>query len=358
MISGTFTNVKISGVACAVPERVIKASEHIEEFGSDVVEKFVKMVGVKERHVSDSNQTSSDLCFVAAKNLMQSLNWEPSSIDALIFVTQTPDYLSPSTACVLHKRLGISENCVAFDINLGCSGYVYGLFTVGSIMQSPAINRVLLLVGETSEFISTKDKAMAMMFGDAGSATALEKTVDSKINYLLKTDGNRYDTLIVPAGRRRNPVGDSKPKQRDDGSITSDFNIWMNGQDVFNFTMSDVPKAFKEFYDCFGVTADDFDFFIPHQANLFIQRHLAKKIKVPLEKMPVSIDRYGNTSNCSIPITLIDMCTNNKVGDRLKLLVSGFGVGLSWGVVSFEVDSCSCLPMIQTNDYYLDAFRP
>jgi 3-oxoacyl-[acyl-carrier-protein] synthase-3 len=358
LAKGTFKNIKIKGITSAVPERCIAAHSYCEHFGLDVVNKFMMSTGIKERHVAEDNQTASDLCYVAANDLLYKLGWDPQSIDVLIFVTQTADYRVPSTACILQKRLGILENCISFDVNLGCSGFVYGIFTASSFLQNSFLDRALLLIGDTASYICDEDKSTAMMFGDAGSAIALEKIAyDEIIRFLLKTDGNRYNSLIVPCGGARNPIGDPIPKFREDGCKRSDYHSFMDGTEVFNFSITDVPRTIKEFNSIFNKTIDEYDYCILHQANLFMLNYIAKKIKLPLEKLPISLDRYGNTNGSSIPITLCDLCNKTAVKDRISILASGFGVGLSWGVLSFEIESSVCFPIITTADYFKEAFH-
>ena len=294
MANGILKNVEIKGIACAVPERIVNNEDYFETFGEESVLKFINMTGVKTRHVAIDEQCSSDLCYIAAKNIMEKLNWEASSIDALILITQTPDYAVPATACVLQHRLGLSEDCIAFDINLGCSAYVYGVWQAATMISTQNINRVLLLVGDTSNFgINQNDSATAMIFGDGGSATALEKSEGKEIKYFLKTKGSGYKSIMVPAGHAR-----SRSKTITDASA---YDLSMNGADVFAFTITDVPKALTTFMSEYSIEKNDIDMFVFHQANLYILKHLAKKLGLPSEKVPISIDRYGNTSGESIP---------------------------------------------------------
>ncbi len=345
MATGVIKNVEVKGIACAVPERIVKNEEYNEKFGAENVEKFIKMTGVKQRHVAMDEQCASDLCFVAAEKLLDKLKWEASSIKALIMITQTPDYAVPSTACVLHHRLGLDEACLAFDINLGCSAYVYGLWLAASIISTQNIDRVLLLVGDTSNFgINQSDSSTAMIFGDGGSATALEKSPGKEIKYFLNTKGSGYKSIIVPAGHSR-----SRSKA---SSQASDYELSMNGMEVFSFTITDVPKSIKGFMSEYGINKDDIDMFVFHQANMFILKQLAKKLGIPMEKLAISIDEFGNTSGESIPITLVHTLGEENSKEKIKLFLCGFGVGLSWGGIYLEADKSICLPMIYTSEYY------
>lgn len=345
MASGILKNVEIKGIACAVPDNVVKNEEYYGVFGEQSVQKFINLTGVKKRHVALDAQCTSDLCYCAATRLMEKLAWEPSSIDALILITQTPDYAVPASACVLQYRLGLSEDCLAFDVNLGCSAYVYGVWLASVMIASADLRRVLLLVGDTSNFgINQNDSATAMIFGDGGTATALERSEGKEIKYFLKTKGSGFKNIIVPAGHAR-----SRSRTVAD---TSEYELAMDGSAVFSFTITDVPRTLKHFMSQNNIEMNDIDMCVFHQANLFILKHLAKKLNLPPEKMPVSIDRYGNTSGESIPLTLVDALGGSEEEGTVKLLLCGFGIGLSWGGIYLEMNRSACLPMIYTNDYF------
>lgn len=344
MATGILKNVEIKGIACAVPQRIVNNEDYFGVFGEESVRKFMKMTGVKTRHVAMDEQCTSDLCYVAAKSLMEKLSWEPSSIDALILITQTPDYAVPATACVLQYRLGLSDDCIAFDINLGCSAYVYGIWQAATMIATQNINRVLLLVGDTSNFgINPTDSATAMIFGDGGTATALERSEGKEIKYFLKTKGSGYKYIMVPAGHARGrgqTITDAK-----------DYDLSMSGADVFNFTITDVYKALSNFIKEYSIGINDVDMYVFHQANLYILNHITTKLGISREKVPISIDRYGNTSGESIPLTLADALGGEESDDNLKLIMCGFGVGLSYGGIYLEMKKSACLPIIYT-DYY------
>ncbi len=345
MATGILNNVDIKGIACAVPEPVKKSEEYTDIFGEENIQKFINMTGIRTRHVAVEEQCASDLCYVAAKKLMEKLDWEPSSIDALLLITQTPDYAVPATACVLQHRLGLSEDCIAFDINLGCSAYVYGIWLAATMISTQDINRILLLVGDTSNYgINPNDSATAMIFGDGGTATAIERTEGKSLKYFLKTKGSNFKTIIVPAGRAR-----SRSRMDID---PVEFGLFMNGSEVFSFAITDVPRAVNGFMQKYGIDKKDVDMYVFHQANLFILRHLAKKLNIPMEKLAISIDRYGNTSGESIPLTLVDALGGVEEPGKIKLMLCGFGVGLSWGGIYLETDKSICLPMIYTNDHF------
>lgn len=344
-----FEGVKITGLACAVPTHVDDIYDFIDVFGSDVVEKVISTTGVKKRHSVDENQTNSDLCYVAAEKLIAHKGYSKDSFDGIVLVTQTPDYARPATSHVLHTRLNLSNNCMAFDINLGCSGFIYGINIVASMIRSGALKRVLLCCGEAHTCLSPKeDKSSAMLFSDAGSAVILESGEDT-IHTLLKADGTGYRAILTPGLNARVKVDL-------DNFDYEKVKETMDGGAVFEFSIFQVPRAFKEFFKKFDTNIDYYDYCILHQANLFMLEHIRKKIKLPKEKMPISIDRYGNTSSVSIPLTIADLCYRKNVKEKIKFIASGFGVGLSWGVADFIIDKRDVLPIIETDEYFKEAF--
>lgn len=346
-----FSNIAIKGIACAVPTTEVDIERFSSVFGDETVQKFQKMTGVKKIRVASQEQTAADLGFVAARELAKLKGIDLQSIGVLIFVSQTPDYILPSTACVLHKRLGLSEECLAFDINLGCSGYVYGLQTVCSCLQTSNIERALLIVGDTlSKKVSPQDRSAAMLFGDAGAATLIEKAEDvAPIEASYRTNGKDYRAIIIQGDACRNPNASKERVEYGDRNIRSDCELYMKGTDVFNFTITEVPKLIKSYLDRGNV----YDSVILHQANVFIFKQIAKKCKLPMDKFPISMDRFGNTSVASIPITLADMY-GDKNSKSLKTLLCGFGVGLSWGVVDVQLETDDILPIIATDDYFTE----
>jgi len=338
------SNVKIAGISAAIPEHFRSRVDDEAIFGKEVVAKIQQHSGVLSRPVTLSGLCASDLCFAAAERLLENLNWHRESIDALIFVTQTPDYVLPATSCVLQERLGLTKRCAAFDVNLGCSGYVYGLWLAGQILASSSMGRVLLLVGDTiSRIVSPMDRAAAMLFGDAGSATALESTDDeAPMLFELGTDGRGRDRLIVPAGSFRRPHTDltQRRTEREGGAMRSDEDLFMDGAEVFSFAIREVASLIKNVLSHADWSKESLDALILHQANEFILQHLAKRLGLPREKVPSTLENYGNTSSASIPLTMVV-----SLGERLKvsaqrLVLAGFGVGWSWGAVGL-----SCGPM-------------
>ena len=349
-----FKNIKISCVAAAVPTQVVTGEDFYTQFGEEAVKKFQESTGVKQFRKTKEHQTASDLCYAAAESIINSKGVNRDEIGALVFIAHSTDYRRPATACVLHKRLGLGKDCVTYDISLGCSAFVYGLNVVCSMMQNSDINKALLLCGESlTKMINPKDKSVAMLFGDGGSAVLLEKTEgESDIKGILKTDGSGYKAIIAPAGGFRNINATTEDFVWPDGNTRSLYNTTMQGEDVFAFTISAVPRTVKEFFEKTGTTVDNYDCLAFHQANQFISQMLCKKLKATPEKMPICLDRYGNPSAPAVPMVICDAYGNDEEDKELNFLMCGFGVGLSWGVCSAKVNVKDILPIIETDEVF------
>jgi 3-oxoacyl-[acyl-carrier-protein] synthase-3 len=272
-----------------------------------------------------------------------------STIDVLLFLSQTPDYKIPATAPLLQDRLGLPNTTASLDLNLACSGYVYGLSTAFAYASQQGINRVLLLVGETfSKITSPYDKVNWPLYGDAGTATLIEKGDYYDSYFELMTDGSGSKALIIPAGECRNPttVENLQITEREDGNKRSDHQIYMDGMDVFNFTLRVVPKAIKNMLAALSIQADDIDYFMFHQANKFMIDFIVKKLKIDTAKVPYCIDRFGNTSSASIPLTIVSELAG-KIRENEKIILCGFGAGLSWGTVYTELKNCTISSLVE-----------
>lgn len=352
-----FKDIKIAGIASAIPTEIVKVDSFNSLFGEETVRKFKTMTGVEEFRKASNVQTASDLGFAAAERLIKEKDIDKKRIGALVFVAHSHDYRRPATACVLHKRLGLSKECAAYDINLGCSAFVYGLQSICSLMAFSDIEIGLLIVAETlTKIVNPLDRSAAMLFGDGGSAIILEKKENSgSIEGLLRTDGNGYRAIIAPAGGFRNMNASKESMIWSDGNERTLYNTNMNGTDVFNFTISDVPIAIKDFFMNTKTCVDDYDCFALHQANKFIHKQISKKLKIPIDKMPLSLHKYGNTSAPAITLTLCDTYGGVK-GESIRTLMCGFGVGLSWGVVSANINTDDILPVFETDNYFEEGF--
>lgn len=349
-----FNNIKVSGVASAVPTEIVKVSDFASQYGEDYVTKFSASTGIKQFRRTKPHQTASDLCFVAAEKIISEKEVQREEIGALVFVAHSTDYRRPATACVLHKRLGLDKNCVAFDISLGCSAFVYGMQVVCSMMANSDFNKALLLVGESlTKMVNPKDKSVNMLFGDGGAAILLEKTEQvSTIKGILKTDGTGYKAIIAPGGGFRNIDAPTQDFTWPDGNVRSLYNTNMQGDDVFGFTISQVPRTIKEFLAKTEVDINSYDCLAFHQANKYISQMLCKKLKCSEDKMPLCLDRFGNTSAPAIPLVLCDTYGSVDEDKELRVLACGFGVGLSWGVCSLTINPKDVFPIVETDEIF------
>ena len=356
MPSFSFNNIRIAGIASAVPTKVVKSTDFNDKFGEEAVQKFVDMTGVKEHRESFDHQTASDFGYVAAERLLTEKNIERDSIGILLFGAHSTDYRRPATAGVLHKRLGLSKDCAAFDVGLGCSAFIYCTQVAASMLECSDAKRALIIVGETmTKMIYPEDKSAAMLFGDGGAAILLEKTEEENVLAgKVCTDGSGYRAIIAPAGGFRNLEDSHEPMVWADGSTRTLYNTNMNGTDVFSFTVTKVPKTIKEFLKETEQEVEQFDCLAFHQANQFIHQQLAKKLKADINKMPLCLDRYGNTSAPAIPLLLSDVYGADIENKELNVLMCGFGVGLSWGVMSAKINTADILPVIETDDYFAE----
>lgn len=342
-------NVHIRGISSCVPSKVIKNETLTDVFQKEELEKIINSVGILERRIAEKEVTASDLCFKAAENLLNQLEIDRNSIDVLIFMSQTGDYKIPATASILQERLGLSQDCACFDVSLACSGYVYALTTAFSYLNLEGIQRVLLLDGETfSKIVNPKDKTNALLYGDAGTATLLEKQKGSDFYSLLKTDGSGWGAVNIKSGGCRNLSTDASfvEYEREDGSIGNDNQVYMNGIDVFNFTMKVVPKSVKEILEKYQFELADMNKIVFHQANKFMTDFFIKKLKYPAENVPYSLQKYGNVSSATIPLT-ISSELHSWESDSKKVLMSGFGAGLSWATAIVDLKNTQILKPIE-----------
>lgn len=332
------SGVRITGIASAVPEAVAGVEELRAGFPDADVDKITKSIGVITRHIADAETTTSDLCLAAARKLLADTQIDPNEIDLVVFVSQTPDYILPATSCVIHGHLGLRRECAAFDINLGCSGYTYGLWTVGHLLKSSGMRRALLLAGDTvSKICNPADKSVMPVFGDAGTATLLEADPTAEpIAFALGTDGKGVENLIVPAGgfRQARTAASGEAAVCADGNVRSQDDLYMNGAEIFAFTLREVPALMAEIFAASGWSIEDTDYFVFHQANDFMLEHLRKRLKVPADKFVKSLGDYGNTSSASIPLALNHKLKESLQSGPKKLVLAGFGVGYSWAAAA------------------------
>lgn len=348
MIKSSFKGIKISGICAAVPDNYVSLEECAEgkiKSGEFNLAKYIKSTGVTGKYICKENQTSSDLCVAAAERLIAEKGIDRSEIGVLVYVTQTPDYFRPATACVLQHRLGLSTACVAFDVNLGCSGFCYGVNIASSLLNSSNSKKALLLCGDVAAQTfdrQYKDLEICNLFGDSGCAALVEKTDSNNdtLSVYSATDGSGFKSIIVYGGYSRHPLMAVEPQ--------------MDGIEVFNFAVDRAPEMLKAYMADMGTTPDDYDKLVLHQANIYIMKQVTKRCGFPPEKMAVSIDKFANTSSVSIPLTIANDYGEDNSDSEKRLLTCGFGIGLSWGVVEFSIAPKDVLPVIYTNEWFDD----
>ena len=324
--------VKITNIDYYLPDKVVTNDQLAEQFPDWSSDKIEKKIGIKERHIVKEDETALDLALKAAEKVFN--NYDKDKIDFLMLCTQSPDYYLPTSACVLQNKLGLKTEIGAFDYNLGCSGFIYGLAMAKSLINSNIAENILLITSETySKHIHPKDKSNRTIFGDAAAAIVIEKLEEEYIGeFVLGTDGSGYKNLIVPNGGLRNKYNPNA-KEIDDGSgsIRTNNNLYMNGPEIFNFTIKAVPKVVSETLEKNNTTLEGVDYVIFHQANKYMNEYLRKKINIPKDKFYLNILHTGNTVSATIPIAIKDCLNNNIIKKGDKVLLLGFGVGYSWG---------------------------
>ncbi len=349
MVFSRYENIKISAIAASVPEEEVDIAAKLNDPEEDprFIKQFIKNTGIKARRKSGYNQTAADFSYSAAKQIMDAGYYKPEEIGVLINITQTPDYRTPATALTLQKRLGLSKDCLAFDINLGCSGFVYGVSLVASILETSTAAKGLVTVGDTlargrMHMKMKRSSNTGLLFGDASAAILVEKDADYSFCSALMSDGTGHKALSSPYNAWRHPVGPE--------SIPGDDIA------VFNFTISEVPAILREYMEKTGTTVEEYDELVLHQANMMILKNIAKRVGMPMEKVPVCLDRFGNTSGCSVPLAIVDRYGEKTEDREVNLLTSSFGIGLSWGVVGFKINVKNILPLTVGKDTYDDGY--
>lgn len=346
-----FSRVGITALSACVPKNIINNYEYTKYFSPQEVKEVVDKIGVYERRFADSSTTSSDLCFTATEKLIADNNINKEEIDLLIFISQTPDYRMPATSVILQHRLGLPSSTIAFDINLGCSGFIYGISVAYSMMSNTGLRKALILNGETrSKVYSAKDRRTAFIFGDAGVAALVEKNKEFDETIIsLNSDGSREDLIKINAGGYRNPSSPETLKEKvvdEYGNIRTEEQGYMNGGDVFTFVNREVPRDILNTLKFANRDKDSFDYIVFHQANSFINSHVAKKLKLNTSKIPSSIEKFGNTSSVSVPLTIVSELKDKMVG-RKSLLLSAFGVGMTWATAIVPFIDCKISDIVE-----------
>ncbi|MFT5780251.1 MAG: 3-oxoacyl-[acyl-carrier-protein] synthase-3 [Crocinitomicaceae bacterium] len=338
----TVSNTKIAGISGAIPKNTV-SNRDLNGLSGEEIDLLIKTTGIEDRRVASKSLCASDLCITAAEKLINSLNWNKADIEVLIFVTQTPDYILPGTSMVIQDRLGLSTSCMTLDINQGCAGYVYGLSTIASILSASKLKKGLLLVGDTiTKLLKEDDNSTVPIFADAGTATALEYDSSAEeMHFNLQTDGSNYDAIIIRDGGARNPI-DGNPEM-------SEVHMKMKGHDIFTFGLREVIPNLEVLLNHAKKQKEEVDYFLFHQANLLLNESIRRKFGIPKEKTPITLNKFGNTSCATIPITLISEIRDKISGKNLQLVLSGFGVGLSWGSAFINISDIECSELIEVD---------
>lgn len=345
MSLSTLHNVRFAGMATCVPKRVFHNVNDAPPKIRSERERLVRNIGIYTRRICPDWQTFSDLAFDAAEKLLAELQWNKGDIDALIVVTQSPDYLVPATAIILQDRLQLPQTAIAYDVNLGCSGYPFGLHLIGSMIAAGAIKKGLLLVGDRSA------KEKDPLFSDAGTATALEFDPSAPpMHFDLNSDGSGYQAIILPVGGHRVPaeVSDLIEYRDEDGFLRRGADLILDGPAVLSFSTQRVPPAVEKLLTHVSVSKDEIDYFIFHQANRMINETIRKKLRLAEEKVPSTLREFGNTSGASLPVTMTVCLRDALEKDKRKLLLCGFGIGLSWGSCILDVEKAVFPALIES----------
>jgi 3-oxoacyl-[acyl-carrier-protein] synthase-3 len=344
MAGGKVEQVALAGIACAVPANVRNLQDEAAVFGEDHMEQFYRRFGVRQRHEAPEGMCTSDLCVHAANRLLDQLDWDHDSIDLLLFVSITADYITPTTSCILQDRLGLPKSCATMDITHPCSGFVYGLWTAANLLSTGNLRRALVMVGDTvSRMVSRFDRS-GPLAGDGASVSAVEWDPNAApMAFEMGSDGGGAKFLYRKAGGFRYPSTEDTRKriEREDGTLRSDEDLFMDGAEIFAFALREVPPLTQKVLEEAGWTLGEVDHVVMHQANLFMLRQVARKIGIPKEKQVECMEDFGNVGGASIAFAMTEkLKTALRQGPR-RLLLLGFGTGLSWGGVAL-----TCGPLV------------
>lgn len=334
-------HARIAGIASAVPKEIVSNSDYTV-LSEEQREKIIKYTGIRFRRWAPKELCCSDLCQASAEKLLPELGWKREEIEAVVFVSQTADYPFPATAQLIQQRMGLSRSCLAFDVNLGCSGYTYGLHILGSLLETSGLKKGLLLAGDVSKMHGDNDPASAVLFGHAASATAMEYSADTKPLYFeMGSDGGGYKVIYVPAGGARTPVDATAFDKAalEGGGTRGATDVVLDAAEIMNFTMREVPVSVKKLVEYSGHAVADVDAYVFHQANQFINNQVARKIGIKPDKAPATLYDFGNTSSATIPLTITARLRERIAAGPQKIVMSGFGVGLSWASTYWDAEN-------------------
>ena len=338
MARAKIDNARFVGLSVVVPKKTID-NLAVPESELPARDRLVRNIGIRFRRLVSDGKIFSDLAEAAVLDLLKGVDWDKSSVDALIFVHQSPEYIIPSTAIVCQHRLGLPKTTLAFDINLGCSGYPYGLYTAACMLNKNGVRRAIVVIGDQAGSEGAADSGREILFGDAATATALEFDETAPPMYFEGfSDGEGYKAIYIPDGGRRNPLTPRSivPQMCDDGIIRTPTDVSLDGPAIMNFSITVAPEAVRSICEFSGVDISEVGSFAFHQANKMINETIRKKLKIEPERVPVSLYDYGNTSSASIPVSMVHQHRDKFLSPGNKMLFCGFGIGLSWASLLME----------------------
>lgn len=342
-----FKGIGIRALSATVPHTVIKTRSLTEYYSEEEIEKFINATGVEERRFVEADMCASDLCYKSACQIFDETDIRREDIDVLLFISQTPDYKIPGSSIILQDKLGLSKETIVYDINMSCSGFLHGLVMAYNFLLQPAINNVMLMVGDTlSKMISLQDKGTGKLLGDAGTVAVIGKGEQFGDSFFsMCTEGNNIESVIVKAGGARYPssIETLRPQNLEDGSIRNLEQVIMVGDDVFSFAISVLPKDIKKLLDFAGKSINEIDKYAFHQANNFMSNYVAKKVKANPDKILHSIQKYGNTAGTSIPLCIVE--NREKILCGESILMNAIGAGFAYGTALLNIADCKILPI-------------
>lgn len=343
----TVKNVKIVGMSACVP-KTVEENLGLEIFKNpQEAQNVIASTGIERKHVVEQGTIASDLAVPAVEKLISDLGWKKKSVDLLVFCSLARDFIAPQTSCILQDRLGLSSSACVFDLPIGCSGFVHGLSMVSSMLSHGGMKRALFICAETNSINrSKKDKSVRPLFGDAATVTALEysENSDKPFNFIFGVDGSGYKAIWTPSGGMRNPITkkDIEENEIEAGIIRRNIDMAVNGMDVFGFAIKRPPAAIKELISTFNIDTENVDLLLLHQANKFIDEKIRKALGFSSEKVPYCIEEFGNVTSASIPLTVVTRCKEIVTNKNVHCIAAGFGIGLEWACVEFDLDKLIC----------------
>ena len=350
-MQASITKSKITGIATAVPKNEFNNKDY-SFLEKDKLSNLIKLTGVESKRITKGSLCTSDLAIRAGEELLNKLSWEKNDVDFIIFITQTADFLTPATSIIIQDKLKLRNNIFALDINLGCSGFPYGITIANSLIDSLGFNKGVLFIGDvSSKLCNPRDKSTWPLFGDACSAVAFEKKEDNNIYHDFFSDGSRFSDIIVPShsnAGRNIPNKSSLDVRESNGLFRNDFNMHLNGANIYSFAISKVSERIKKLLKFSLIVEKDIKYCFLHQANKLINETIEKKLSLPNTIFPNSIKKFGNTSSATIPLTITTNFSNKILNG--KSILCGFGVGLSLASIIIDFDNCKVLTLIEVEE--------